>query len=69
MSHRDFERAIGDQLTVELRQPVAVGAVSLTQVKGSVLAVQPEAIVFTTPAGNVTVPLASIQTAKRTIRW
>ena len=68
-SPRDFERAIGEEVHVQLRQPLAVGAVSLTHVKGSVLAVQPEAVVFTTPAGNVTVPLTSIQMAKKTIRW
>lgn len=69
VSHRDFERAIGEPVTVQLRQPLATGAVALTQVAGSVLAVQPEAVVLTTVAGNVTVPLASIQTAKRAIRW
>ena len=68
-SPRDFERAIGEEVHVQLRQPLAVGAVSLTQVTGSVLAVQPEAVVFTTSAGNVTVPLESIQLAKKSIRW
>ena len=68
-SPRDFERAIGEEVHVELRQPLAVGAVSLTQVTGAVLAVQPEAVVFTTSAGNVTVPMESIQLAKKSIRW
>ena len=69
VSRRDFERAIGEALTVQLREPLQTGAATVFQVQGSVLAVQPEAVVFTTAAGNVTVPLASIQTAKKTIRW
>ena len=32
------------------------------------LAVQHEAIVVTTPAGNVTVPLAQVRAASKTIR-
>jgi hypothetical protein len=33
------------------------------------LAVRPDAIVLKTPAGNVTVPLARIRSAKKTLRW
>lgn len=69
VSRRDFERAIGEELNVQLRAPLEVGSSTLTQVKGAVLAVQSAAVVLTTAAGNVTVPLASIQTAKKTIRW
>ena len=69
VSPRDFERAIGEELAVQLREPLQTGASTLFQLKGSVLSVQPEAVVLKTAAGNLTVPLASIQAAKKTIRW
>ena len=69
VSRRDFQRAIGEEVEVQLREPLAVGAMTVTHVTGSVLAVQHEAIVFTTAGGNITVPLAAVQTAKKTIRW
>ena len=69
VSRRDFERAIGEDVAIQLREPLALGSAALTKLAGSVLAVQPEAVVVKTEAGNVTVPLAQIQTAKKTIRW
>lgn len=59
---RDFERAIGEGVIVE-RQA------GDRSVQGMLLAVQHEAIVLKTPAGNVTVPFAEIRSAKKAIRW
>lgn len=70
-SKRDFERAIGEELDIRLRQPLPPepGATSgAWEVHGMLLAVQHEAIVVTTPGGNVTVPMADIQSASKTIR-
>ena len=63
-SKRDFERAIGEELDVHLREPLS-GAWDL---HGMLLAVQHEAIVLTTRAGNVTVPMAQVRSASKTIR-
>lgn len=70
-SKRDFERAIGEELDVHLRepQPPPPGATSgAWELHGMLLAVQHEAIVVTTPGGNVTVPLAQVRSASKTIR-
>ena len=64
VSRRDFERAIGEELDVHLRQPLE-GAGDL---HGMLLAVQHEAIVLTTRAGNVTVPMTQVRSASKTIR-
>lgn len=65
VSRRDFERAIGEDLRVEAeREPGRV-----TQITGMLLAVQPEAIVLKTSAGNVTIPLAQIRAGKKRLRW
>lgn len=65
VSRRDFERAIGQELKLEL-----VGDDGRpTVVEGMVLAVQAEAIVVTIPAGNITIPLASIRLAKKAIHF
>ena len=64
-SRRDFERAIGEELVVELR----VDEIRTKTVEGMLLAVQPEAIVLQAVAGNVTVPLAQVRTAKKAMRW
>ncbi|MBI3087776.1 MAG: ribosome maturation factor RimP [Candidatus Omnitrophica bacterium] len=65
VSRRDFERAIGEDLDLQLSQPLG----SSHQVTGQLLAVQPEAVVISTIAGNVTVPMGSIQRAKKTVKW
>ena len=66
VSKRDFERALGEELELDERgdSPTAV-----TRVKGRLLAVQHEAVVITTPAGNVTVPFERIQRARKALRW
>ena len=61
---RDFERAIGEQVEIELLESLR----GSKQVKGQLLAVQSEAIVVTTRAGNVTVPLTQIRSAVKAIR-
>ena len=65
ISKRDFERAIGEDLQLELLE----SGRGTKQVKGMLLAVQHEAIVVTTPAGNVTIPFGQIQRAKKALRW
>ena len=64
---RDYERALGDELDVELFEPLADA--KARQVRGRVLAVQDDAVVITFDNGNVTVPFAKIQRAKKAIRW
>ena len=65
VSRRDFERALGEELNLELLEPVH----GRKQLTGQLLAVQPEAIVMITRAGNVTVPLTQIQRAVKALRW
>ena len=65
-THRDFERAIGETLVVTAR---TAEAGRFKEWHGMLLAVQHAAIVLTTNRGNVTVPLADIQTAKKALRW
>ena len=65
VSKRDFERAIGEELDLELREPVH----GRRQLTGQLLAVQPGAVVMITQAGNVTIPLTQIQRAVKALRW
>jgi ribosome maturation factor RimP len=65
VTKRDFERAVGEELAVIMR--IEEGRTK--ELDGILLAVQPEAIVVKTPGGNLTIPLAQIQTAKKAIRW
>lgn len=65
VSRRDFERALGEELRVD----ASVQDGRSTEFQGMLLAVQPEAIVLKMPAGNVTVPMAQIRTAKKVLRW
>ena len=65
VSKRDFERALGEELSVSVREDEG----RIGTVQGMLLAVQHEAIVLKTPSGNVTVPLGQIQTAKKSVRW
>jgi len=62
---RDFERAIGDQVRIDMAEQ----AVPPSALEGMVLAVQPEAIVLKTTSGNVTIPFSEIRLAKKVLRW
>ena len=64
-SKRDFERAIGEDVVVA----VSVGEGRTKEVQGMLLAVQHEAVVLKTPAGNVTASFAEIRAAKKALRW
>ncbi len=64
-TRRDLERALGEPIDVELTAAVR-GAQRLT---GTLLAVQVEAIVLMTDAGNVTIPLTQIRSATKAIEW
>ncbi len=65
ISVRDYERALGQDVRLQVR--VADGR--SRESEGQLLAVQPQAIVLKTPAGNVTIPLVEIQLATKVIRW
>ncbi len=65
MNKRDFERAVGEDLQVVLQTERG----RITELQGMLLAVQPEAIVMKTPAGNMTIPLTQIGRAKKVLRW
>ena len=65
VNRRDFERALGEELVVELLLEDGRGKT----LDGMLLAVQPEAIVLKAVAGNITVPLAQVRTAKKAVRW
>ena len=64
-SKRDFERALGEELQVSL----SAGDGRFKELEGVLLAVQPDAIVLKTPAGNVTLSMSQIQHAKKALRW
>ncbi|HEX9780090.1 MAG TPA: hypothetical protein VGB20_02650 [bacterium] len=61
---RDFERAIGEQVEIELE---AEGRRSL--VRGMVLAVQAEAVVLNTPGGNLTIRFSAMRGARKSLLW
>ena len=63
-TRRDFERAIGEDVRLELAENGRS-----KELTGSVLAVQPDAVVINTPSGNVTVPMTQIRLAKKAVRW
>lgn len=65
VSTRDFERAVGEDLVVQILS--AEG--KLWESQGMLLAVQPDAIVLQMTAGNVTIPLSTIKAAKKAIQW
>jgi len=65
VSKRDFERAVGERLELFLAETLN----GSQQLVGMLLAVQPEAIVVTTKAGNVTVPLGIILRARKALQW
>ena len=64
VSKRDFERALGEELSVTFSVEDRV-----KELQGMLLAVQPEVIVLKTPAGNLTVGLTQIRSAKKALRW
>ena len=62
---RDFERALGEEIWLDVR----IGEGRFSETRGMLLAVQEEAIVLKTPAGNVTIPLTDIRLAKKAVKW
>ena len=62
---RDFERALGEDVRIELSTEDG----RTKELAGLILAVQPEAVVVKTPAGNVTVQFTEIRGAKKNTRW
>ena len=65
VSRRDFERALGE----DIHMTVSIEDGRTKELQGMVLAVQPAAVVLKTGAGNLTVPLSDIRTAKKALRW
>ena len=65
VSKRDFERAIGEDLDLELTED----APGKKTMEGMLLSVQEQAVVITTASGNVTVPFGQIRTARKSIRF
>jgi ribosome maturation factor RimP len=61
-SRRDYERAIGEQIELQLGPPAGGKPVI-----GMVLSVQDDAVVLTTRSGNVTVPFGQIQRARKAL--
>ena len=66
VSKRDFERAIGEDIEAYVLREGDRGP---RPVQGRVLAVQHEALVLTTDEGNITIPFAQVQRAKKAVRW
>ena len=64
-SKRDFERALGEDIEVELSEPVR----EARQLKGRLLSVQDEAVVLITRFGNLAIPFRQIRRALKAIRW
>lgn len=64
-TRRDFERALGEP--IEIVMTASVGGPQ--RLSGTLLAVQPGAIVVVTDAGTVTIPLAHIHSAVKAIAW
>ena len=65
MTKRDFERAIGEDLKLDIR----IDDGRFKELSGMLLAVQPEAVVVKTLQGNVTVAMTEIRVAKKALRW
>lgn len=62
---RDFERALGEEVWLDVR----IGEGRFRETRGIVLAVQPDALVLNTQAGNVTIPFSEIRIAKKAMKW
>jgi len=65
VSKRDFERALGEELRLEVRREAGRSQ----ELRGMLLAVRQEAVVLKMTSGNVTVPFAEIRAAKKAVRW
>ena len=65
LSRRDYERALGEELKLTLRGENG----GFKETQGMLLAVQSEAVVLKTVAGNVTLSMTQIQSAKKIIRF
>jgi len=65
VTKRDFERALGEDLQVDLRTDDGRGSA----VEGMLLAVQHEAVVLKTSSGNITVPFGQVKQGKKVVRW
>ena len=63
VSKRDYERAIGEELDLELLEPVR----GSRRLIAPLLAVQEEAVVMSTSTGNVVIPVRQIQRARKAI--
>ena len=65
VTKRDFERALGEEVRLDVR--IADGRFRETH--GMLLAVQHEAVVLKTTAGNVAIPFSEIRIAKKALQW
>ena len=65
VSPRDFERAIGEQVQLDILQADGRSAPA----SGMVLAIAHETLVLKTGSGNVSVPLGQVRNARKAIRW
>jgi len=65
ISRRDFERALGEEIRLDVQSDNGRSAAY----QGIVLAVQPEAVVLKTIAGNVTIPFSEVRIAKKALKW
>jgi ribosome maturation factor RimP len=63
-THRDYERALGEEVVLQFLDGDRV-----KELQGTLLAVQPDAVVIKTAEGNMTVTIAQIRNAKKAIRW
>ena len=64
-SRRDYERAVGEEIALNVAREDG----RLSDVSGTLLAVQPEAVVLKTPGGNLTIAMSQIRRAKKALRW
>lgn len=64
-TQRDFERALGEDVRLE----VLTDDGRCQEMEGALLAVQPQALVLKTTAGNLTVPMAQVRFARKALRW
>ena len=63
-SMRDFERAVGEEIQVWIRDEKGI-----QDTEGQLLAVQADAIVLKTTAGNITISIAQIYKAKKAVKF
>ena len=65
VSQRDFERAIGDELQLEVQAPNG----RAQELQGMLLAVQTGGIVLKTDSGNLVLPMGHVRRAKKAMKW